>query len=142
MNPNCLSDLKTLHLQELGTTNCISTSQLIVALRASPGLADLRLGKNAVRVDEFTGYNYMTPVDLPYLTCLSLEIQPQSAHDILTLLRVPSCAILKITSTGAPNIEVLDARTTHISTVVRSILAKLDIVTVELGPSLVSLRDR
>ncbi|KAG8881511.1 hypothetical protein FRB97_009438 [Tulasnella sp. 331] len=136
-NPSCVSGLKSLHLEDLKKTNRISTSQLIVALRASHGLTDLRLGQDAV--DESSWYEDTTPVKLPLLTSLSLETHPRVTRDILTFIRIPGCVNLKIASTCVTNIEVLDAQTIHISTVVRSILARLDEVNIKLQPSLVTL---
>ncbi|KAG8889897.1 hypothetical protein FRB98_001943 [Tulasnella sp. 332] len=136
-NPSFLFGLKTLHLQALGITNRISTSQLVAVLRASHGLTDLRLGHSAI--NESKEHEDTTPVELPLLTGLSLSTHPQAAHDILTVLCIPRCSNLKIELTSTTDIEILDARMTHISAAVRSILTRLDLVEVVLRPGLMKL---
>ncbi|KAG8879926.1 hypothetical protein FRB97_001280 [Tulasnella sp. 331] len=139
-NPSFLSSLETLHLERLGETNRISTQQLIVVLRSLHGLADLLLGEGAV--NDSSQYEDTTPVELPLLTRLTLEIRPRAAHYILTVLRIPICTNLRIMSADPTDIEVLDACTTHISTVVRSILARLDHVGLILRPEFIKIFQR
>ncbi|KAG8861953.1 hypothetical protein FRB96_002396 [Tulasnella sp. 330] len=115
-SPSFLSGLKTLHLEALGTANRISVPQLITALRESPGLTDLWLGRDAVHGS--CEREDTDPVDLPLLITLPLEPHPRAAHDILTLLCTPRCVDLDIISLEATDIEFLDVRMTHILTVI------------------------
>ncbi|KAG8864824.1 hypothetical protein FRB96_003410 [Tulasnella sp. 330] len=129
-----LSGLRTLILVNLGTT-APSEKEVINMLCASPALVELTLRLFACERSGSTAQR--GSIELPVLTAFTLhEIDVLTAHQLLTLIRIPKCTIFRVSLESTPIIELFSENSTaHLVPSIRRIMAAHPVVRVEIRSS-------